>query len=109
MNGSDIGNFNLGSKAEGEKMVLDSLGKPWLEVLKIDDIATTVPTFLAAYLCTVTESTVTPPVTPPVFPNSRTDMIYTSDGLIQVFGVDGALVYTSPATGGTVKIGAVSR
>ena len=47
--------------------------------------------------------------TPPVFPNTRTDMIYTSDGLIQVYGVDGALVYTSPITGGTVKIGAVSR
>ncbi len=109
MSGSDIGNFNVGSKAEGDEMVMDSTGKPWLEVLKIDDIATTVPTFIAAYLCTVTESAVVVVTPPIIFPNSRTDMLYTSDGLIQVFGVDGVLVYTSPATGGTVKIGAVSR
>lgn len=61
LSGVDIGDFARGQVAEGDELVLSADGKQWLNVLMIDGVLTTVPTYAAAWLCTVTENPAVPP------------------------------------------------
>jgi hypothetical protein len=97
LSGVDIGNLDAGQIAEGDEMVLDASGQPWLNVLMIDGMQTSAQMYAAAWLCKVTESPVIPPITA-----NRIDFTISSDTPIRVT-VNGILIdeYT-----GTISLSA---
>lgn len=59
-NGVDVGNFYKGQVAIGTLVGVDPKTQ-WLKVETLDDKALAVPVYIAAWLCDLTEVSVTPP------------------------------------------------
>ena len=76
---ADIGDLNIGSIAEGDEMVTDASHRKWLNVLMIDGMQVSQPTFAASWLCDVTENPTLPPS-----PTVQVDLTFVSETPITI-------------------------
>jgi hypothetical protein len=100
---ADIGDLSVVQIAEGDNIVIDSQNQQWLNVLMIDGVQTSVPTYAAVWLCDLITN---PPA--PVYPPYTLSLSFSADAKIEVKYKDTAGVVTVLGSfpNGTVEISA---